>query len=226
MVRRSSLYVEGTDDTHVIKHLLKRHGIECPFDDEVVADTLPAIVPEIKRAGNKDQVLEAIESAVKFGTGHSVGFVLDADEVVANSWRAVCGRLSFLRPKPPTALPTTGFVADVPDYRSRVGVWLMPDNQTSGALEEFLKELVDDSDALLPFAYEATDTAKRHRATFPNNKREKAVLRAWLAWQKEPGLPFGTAIAAKYFTVDSPTALALLRWFDELFGTQAVAGRQ
>ena len=75
MVKRSSLYVEGTDDQHVVKHLLLRHGVECPFDDEVVPAALPPVNPKIKRLGNKDKVLHQMETAVKFATGRSVGFV-------------------------------------------------------------------------------------------------------------------------------------------------------
>ena len=223
MPQRSSLYVEGTDDKHAIKHLLLRHGVDCPLADEVVPDTLPVTIPEIKPAGNKDKVLQAMEPAVRFGTGHSVGFVVDADDDAPNSWHAVRDRLSFLNPKPPTELPASGFIADVPDYRVRVGVWLMPDNRTSGALEHFLKDLVDEDDPLLPLAYESTTAARDRGARFPEIKQVKAVIHAWLSWQKEPGRPFGTAIAAKYFSADSETAMAFLLWFDELFGTAAVS---
>ena len=221
MPERSSLFVEGTDDKHAIRHLLRRHGVECPFAGEVVPDTLPAMFPEIKPAGDKDRVLDAIEPAVSFGTGHSVGFVIDADEAAENTWHAARDRLSFLDPKPPTELPATGFIADVPDYKTRVGVWLMPDNRTSGALEHFLKDLVDQDDPLLALAHESTKAARERGATFSPVKHVKAVIHAWLAWQEEPGRPFGTAIAARYFNADSEAALAFLRWFDELYGTNA-----
>lgn len=223
MPERSSLFVEGTDDKHAIKHLLRRHGVDCPLDNEIAPDTLPPIFPAIKPAGDKDKVLDAMEPAVKFGTGHSVGFVVDADVAADDSWHAVRNRLSFLSPEPPKKLPDGGFIANVPDYRVRIGVWLMPDNRTSGALEHFLENLVNEDDPLLPLAYESTTSAQERGAAFPENKRVKAVIHTWLAWQSEPGRPFGTAIAAKYFNADSPTALAFLVWFDQLFGTTAAA---
>ena len=223
MVKRSSLYVEGTDDKHAIKHLLARRGVDCPFHDEIAPATLPPTNPEIRPAGDKGQVLGAMEPAVKFGTGLSVGFVLDADSAATNSWHAVRDRLSFLKPKPPRKLPATGFVANVPAYRVRVGVWIMPDNRASGALENFLLSLIDADDLLLPLAYESTDRAKDIGANFSEIKREKAVIHAWLSWQQEPGLPFGTALAARYFNADTHSALPFLRWFDDLFGTNSAA---
>ena len=221
MAHRSSLHVEGTDDKHAIRHLLLRHGVECPLEGEIIPDTLPAMFPEIKPAGDKDKVLDAIEPAVRFGTGNSVGFVLDADEAAPNSWDAVRHRLSFLDPPPPAELPATGFVAYMPDYQVKVGVWLMPDNRTSGALEHFLEDLVDQGDPLLALAREATTTARERGAAFADVKRVKAVIHAWLSWQEEPGLPYGTAIAARYFDAGSEAAQPFLRWFDRLFGTDA-----
>ena len=221
MPQRSSLHVEGPDDQHVIRHLLLRNGVACPLEGEIIPDTLPTTFPQIKPAGDKDKVLEAIVPAVKFGTGHSVGFVVDADEAAAHSWDAVRNRLSFLDPKPPAEVPATGFVAYVPDYRVRVGVWLMPDNRGAGALEHFLEDLVDPRDPLLALAREATTTARERGAAFPDVKHVKAVVHAWLSWQEEPGLRYGTAVAAKYFDADSQTAQSFLRWFDRLFGTDA-----
>lgn len=112
----------------------------------------------------------------------------------------------------------------MPDYKARVGVWLMPDNCTSGALEHFLKDLVDESDPLLALAHDATTAAQDRGATFPAAKHMKAVIHAWLSWQEEPGRPFGTAIAASYFNADSEAALSFLRWFDVPYGTNAAGG--
>ena len=108
-------------------------------------------------------------------------------------------------------------------YNARVGVWLMPDNQEEGihgegTLERFLETLVDDDDSLFRYAREATARAKTdHGASYPDGDIRKAVLHAWLAWQKEPGLPYGTAIRARYFMHDSPVAARFVAWFRRLF---------
>ena len=216
---RSSLHVEGNDDVHVVRHLLQRHGINCPVKGGVGSESdYSPNVPEIRRAGDVQAVLDAMRVAVQVSNGRSVGFVLDADAEPQDRWRAVCARLCWFDIELPDRIPTQGFVEDVPDFQARVGVWLMPDNRQSGALEHFLQGLVDENDALLPFAETSTTDAKKKGAKFVDSKRQKAVLHTWLAWQEDPGLPYGTAIGAKYFRHDSGAAQAFVRWYRSVFG--------
>ena len=217
-VERSRLHVEGTDDVHVVKHLLLRHGIDCPSSgDKRPSHEFAPNVPEITRAGDKDSVLAAIGTAVPVSVGRSVGFVLDADAVPHDRWSAVRKQLRVFGLDLPTEIPAEGFIADVDDFRARVGVWLMPDNQREGALEQLLENLVDEHDPILLLAESSTTDALTKGAEFPEVKRRKAILHAWLAWQKEPGLPYGTAIRARYFRVDSPAALAFVEWYRSVF---------
>ena len=215
-VERSSLHVEGTDDVHVVRHLLLRHGIDCPITGRLSDDFAPN-VPQIAAAGDVQAVLDAIGTAVPVSNGRSVGFVLDADVEPRDRWRAVCGRLREFGLNLPDTIPPGGFVDTVVEYRARVGVWLMPDNQRGGAVERFLEDLVDDADSLLPIAESSTAAAQTEGAKFPEAKHRKAVLHAWLAWQQEPGLPYGSAIYAKFFRDDSPAALAFVDWYRRLF---------
>ncbi len=223
MTERSSLYVEGVDDQHVVRHLLLKHGIACPLPDDLDNADISPLVPEIRAAGDREKVLDAMRF-VKFSTGHSVGFVIDADEVASNRWQAVRNRLEDLGLSTPRAMPADGFVVDVPDSNVRVGVWLMPDNVSPGALEDFLRALIDEEDALLPFADATTVQAKARGADFPESKRKKAVLSAWLAWQRDPGRRYGTAVNARYFNPEGTVAFEFVEWFNRLFGTAALTG--
>lgn len=215
---RPSLHVEGVDDVHTIKHLLSRHGFNCPTSELRKEDKFSENVPLIKAAGDKDKVLAAMETAVPVSNGRSVGFVLDADEVPENRWQAVRNRLGKFELDLPDSMPQDGFVDDIAALKVRVGVWLMPDNQRSGALEDFLQDLVREEDPLYPIAICSTEKARANGAGFSESSRNKAVLHAWLAWQRTPGLPYGTAVSAEYFRVDSPAALAFVEWYKELFG--------
>ena len=217
-VERSNLHVEGTNDVHVVHHLLLRHGIDCPISGEKrPRHEFAANVPEITPAGDENAVLAAIRTAVPVSNGRSVGFVLDADAVPRSRWQAICDRLRAFGLELPDEIPNDGFVADIEDYRTRVGVWLMPDNQREGALEQFLEDLVQEGDSLLPIAEISTVDAQKSGAQFRPADHRKAVLHTWLAWQKEPGLPYGAAVKAKFFRVDSPAALAFVEWYRRVF---------
>ena len=217
-VERSELHVEGRDDVHAVKHLLLRHRIDCPL----ARDSLPARdfapnVPEIRGARDRNAVLDSIEPAVRVSNGRSVGFLLDSDGEPRNRWRAVCDRLRVFELDLPDEIPPEGFVGDVTEFGAHVGVWLMPDNRREGALEQFLEELDDDDDALFPIAERSTAEATRNGAEFPVAQHRKAVLHAWLAWQKAPGLPYGTTIKAQFFRDDRPAALAFVEWYKRVF---------
>ena len=215
MEERSQLWVEGSDDDHTVRHLLIRHGIN--YDHK----PWPPRVPYIRQAGDKDKLLRDVRLNVSASTGRAVGFVLDADSSLQDRWRAMLSRLRGVGVEVPEDIPPDGFVGESQTYGTRVGVWLMPDNRQEGTLEDFLRTLVKEEDKLLPYAQESTIQAKkRHGADYRNVDEQKAILHAWLAWQEVPGLPYGTAIRARYFRQDSPVAEQFVSWFHRVFQLQ------
>ena len=208
---RPLLYVEGADDSHAIRHLLIRHGVD--YD----RDPWPGEYPRIEKLGGKPALLESFETAIRVSNNRSVGFVLDANSSLQDCWNAVSSRLRNVGVDAPGKIPRGGFVGEAETYRARVGVWIIPDNRRDGALEDFLRDLIDEEDPLLPHAEQSTNRAKELGACFPENGAGKAVLHTWLAWQREPGLPYGTAMRARYFRDDSPAARAFVGWFRAVF---------
>ena len=200
------VHVEGHDDEHVIRHLLLRHG--------VAADDLPGFVGALA----KDGVLKAMKVAVPAGTGRSLGFVLDANDDPEATWSAARSRLIGLGVGAPVKMPGAGFVGESAEFGARVGVWLMPDNRRAGAVEDFLKDLIEEADPLLSHAESATGTARELGARFGDADARKAVLHAWLAWQRNPGRPYGVAIKARFFRHDSDAAMRFVAWFGRLCG--------
>ena len=200
------LFVEGPDDQHAIGHLLLRRGCD------------PLAVPAIKKSGSKKEVLRAIRVAVRAATGGSVGFVLDANDHPQATWESAASRLRDVGVETPTAIPAGGFAGNSEDYGTRVGVWLMPDNRRTGALEDFLRDLIEEGDPLLPHAEDSAGRAQELGARFASTAARKAVLHTWLAWQQEPGRPYGVAIKARYFGATSAAADQFLTWFEQVFG--------
>jgi hypothetical protein len=200
------LHVEGIDDLHTIAHLLVRHG-------------LPPNQVDIREAKGDRNVLDIMRNAVvaTADTSCSIGFVIDADGPVSQRWESVRYHLCDLGLPLDTILPDTGYIGDSTTLALRVGVWIMPDNEVPGTLEDFLHALVPPGDSLIHHAHEATEKAVRLGAEFPSQDRLKAKLYCWLAWQKEPGRPFGVALNCKFFRHDSVVALKFVEWFKNLY---------
>ena len=214
------LRVEGKDDKHVIASLLKRHCIDLGTVD------IRSSADAEEDSGGKDRLLRGMRTLVATSTGRAVGFALDANGAVTDRWRAVRNQLEHLELELPNDIPENGFVGNALAVQARVGVWLMPDNRRSGALEEFLRDLVDDKDRLFLHTEESTAKAQNLGAMFPNVKRRKAVLHAWLAWQERPSLPYGLSITAHYFRHESPAALTFLDWYRRVFETTPAIGER
>ena len=201
------LYVEGKDDIYAIRQLLIRHG----FGHQEVQEFGEVM-------GDKQGVLDAIRVAVSAGTGKSLGFVMDANDSPQNTWQAVTARLRQVGVQTPKEIHEGGFVGESKAYKARVGVWLMPDNRKTGALEDFLRDLIEEGDPLFTHAEDSAREAKSHGAQYSDRNYLKAVLHTWLAWQKKPGRPYGTAIGARYFGADGATAERFINWFRNVFG--------
>jgi hypothetical protein len=201
------LLVEGPDDLHSIAHLMKRHGV----DWENTAVTLPFI----HETNGINELLDVIPVAAK-GAYTRLGIVLDADVDLANRWQQIRDRLARVGINLPTAPLATGTIVEGFRPTSQLGIWLMPDNRSPGRLEEFLQNLVPSENDCWTFALQATEEAVRRGCRVSDTV--KSTIFAWLAWQNEPGLRFGTALKARVFGHDSVEALAFVAWFRALFG--------
>ncbi len=206
MSGRKGLYVEGKDEEHVIKHMCEIHGIG-------------RLEPIVTREGVVD-LLSAFEKEVPLFNreGDTLGIVVDADTNVDARWQAIRNRLLDLgyvavpnRPQP------DGAILDPPQNTllPRVGVWLMPDNLNAGKLENLLKQMVPASDVLIDHARVVVSSLPL--SNFTVNDKIKAVMHTWLAWQVEPGRPYGTAITAGYFDAHAPAAEKLVSWLHRLY---------
>ena len=206
------LCVESQHDQHVVIHLVKRHGVNWSDNDHPV---------NVKNSKNDSGVLNAIRDEVDAakGTGRAVGFILDIDTTAVGRWAQVEKALKTVGMNPPHQPVIGGYIEKSLALNVQVGVWLMPDNQLyQGDLEDFLKTLLPNSDKLYAFAEKSSEEAILHDAKYMNPKdRKKANLHCWLAWQEEPGVPYGQAINFKYFESQSAEATAFVTWFKTLF---------
>lgn len=215
MAEACALYVEGKDDLHAIRHLLMRHSVGVSTDESDKGDRSKIL---IKAWGDSVEGLTAGIPTICRLARTAVAFVVDADPMVgiAGRWTRVTQQLSLVGVMAPPQPEPGGFNGNIPDTNVKVGVWLMPDNQRDGTIEVFLRDLIDDNDMLISSAESAVNTVRGIDQRFPDPCVKKAELATWLAWQHEPGCPYGTAIRARYVRVDSEAALSFVKWIRNL----------
>ncbi len=201
------LLVEGTDDEHVLKHICGNRGV--------------AHLDEVKPHGSVDTLLESIPVRLKASEdGDIVGVVIDADTNVDASWHSLRDRLIDVGYQDVPADPAPdGTILDPPagTLLPRVGIWIMPDNRTSGILEDFLRFLVPQEGHLFKHVQSSVATIPEGERRFSAVTEPKAIIHTWLAWQKEPGKPLGTAITARFLDPNVAQVDVLVSWLNRLF---------
>lgn len=217
--RKRWLIVEGSDDLFVTVELLARHGA---FWGDSIREA-SAVLPYIFNAQSVDNLRDTL--AVQAKSRQRLGAILDADVDADKAWSKVRRRLCAITDPPawlsrmleklPDALPREGIIVE--DGERALGIWVMPDNGTRGALEDFLVDLVPPGDVHWDAARESVAAAIRRGVRFPEQHRSKAEIHTWLAWQKEPGVPFGRAVKSAYFRHDAAGAMAFIAWFRRMF---------
>ena len=202
------LLVEGVNDEHVLKHICGNRRL--PHLDEV------------RPHGNVERLLDAILVQLKASDeeGDAVGVVVDADADLHNRWRSI--RTKFqdagFHDMPETPAPD-GTILDPPDgtLLPRAGVWIMPNNRIPGILEDFLKLLIPQPNSLLDHVETSVAAIPPAHRRFRSVAEPKAIIYTWLAWQKEPGMPPGSAITAGSFDATVTEVDRLVGWLERLF---------
>lgn len=211
--QKNILLVEGKDDLNVIAHLL-RHHLAIEKVEEVV---------NIQDKESVNNLLDGLRNDLQRSELERLGIILDADFPPENRWAALRDRLTRLADITVAGLPTAPaadgliFPAQRQDREVRVGVWLMPDNQRSGMLEDFVSFLVPAGDLLWGRTKTVVADIPTDQRRFPTQHQSKAEIHTWLAWQEEPGKPLGLAIRARYLDAAAPHAQRFVGWLRQLF---------
>jgi hypothetical protein len=196
------LLVEGSDDQHLIRNLLRDHGVTLDLPKEI-----------LDCGGVETLLHDSLRLHLSFGYT-SIGIVVDADYDIQTRWDSVRNRLVQegyeipLTPQPEGLIITT--------RQPTVGVWIMPDNKLPGTIEDFAKQLVPDGDDLWPLVEQSVAAIPSEWRRFADASTRKAQIHTYLAWQKDPGTPLGLAITKKYFQTNAELALTFVDWIKRL----------
>ncbi len=204
MADKNVLLVEGSDDFHVTGHLLGHNKI-------------PEGIITIKKKGGYPNLLGTLKVELQASDLEKIGIVVDADTDLSNRWQELHYRFDEAGytslPKSPEADGTIIQQKDLP----KAGIWLMPDNKLPGILEDFVKFLVPANDLLLDKSLECVNSIPEEQRRFAPQHHSKAHIHTWLAWQKEPGTPLGSAITKRYLDADVSHARQFIRWIRRLY---------
>jgi hypothetical protein len=205
------LLVEGKNDRHVIWALCQQYQLPETFSVEV---------PQEEGTEGVDALLNGLPERLKAENLRTLGIVVDADRNLSGRWQSLKDKLSSIGYRDiPQSPPPEGWVCAPSDpYVPRVGVWLMPNNQLPGMLEDFVAYLIPPGDTLHPKAeaiLQEIEQAGLNRYSLIHHP--KALIHTWLAWQEKPGMPMGQAITAQALSCDSPIALIFIEWLKHLF---------
>lgn len=192
------LLVEGVDDKHVTDHLLQQNNSKF----------------EILDKGGIDPLINAIEAEVRAPSRKVVGILVDANDSVKSRWMAVATQLrkaDIVTPEEPDPAGT------IIDSAPRVGIWLMPNNQESGELEDFVARMIPTNDTVWPLSEKYVNGIPNDARKFKPGKTLRAKVHSWLATREEPR-KMGAAIGAGDLNVAAPEAVRFVEWLRRLFG--------
>ena len=193
------LLVEGQDDEHVVGHIRDRHPSAPSFD--------------IVNKGGINGVRDSISVEIKAPGRLAVGILVDANSTLMDRWKAVRDRIMKENIQVPTHPNPDGTIID---GTPRVGIWLMPDNESSGELEDFVKQMIPTGDPVWPLSQRYIDGIPQANRKFADRKKLRAQLYAWLATREDPK-KMGLAIGAHDLNMDGILCKKFVVWLMALF---------
>lgn len=208
------LLVEGQDDKHVTRHIVTRSGLNIGIDSDL----------DIQVTTSVESLIDSIPSTIDAPGREVVGILTDANDHPDRRWQSITERLRKSNGFRGTALPTrpapAGTIIQGGLRRPRVGIWLMPNNQSPGELEDFVAGMIPHDDLIWPraetYINEIIRDVPRPLRKFTEKKALRAKVHAWLATREHPR-QMGTAIGARDLAVDVRDCQSFADWLRRLF---------
>lgn len=198
------LLVEGNDDQHVIWALCEKFTVTENFD---VID-----------CEGITKLYEQLPVRFKQAQVNTIGLIIDADSEINDRWKSISALLSLQGFTIPQEIPIEGLILKN-NSGFKIGVWIMPNNNENGMLEDFISFLVPKEDKILPIVNNTLANIENQGLNqYSLIHKSKATIHSWLSLQSDPGTPMGLGITKRYLTTDEETCLKLVNWLKKLYG--------
>ena len=196
------LLVEGNDDKHVIWALCEKFAIVQNF--------------EVIDCKGINLLQEQITVRLKQSDIRTIGIIVDADADLQKRWNSISSIISEQGFHCPPEIPSEGFI--VLKGEIKIGIWIMPNNNTTGMLEDFISFLVPVDDKLFLRSNATLSQMEQENINrYSLTHKSKALIHTWLAWQSDPGTPMGLAITKKYLTNTEENCSVFIKWINDTF---------
>lgn len=219
------LFVEGEDDKSFFKKIIELSELN-PNNPEIQV----APPKEFNGKDSKGGVLERLPfllNQIKDGTLQRLAIVVDADYKNEKGGGLGCQKTiekiaemiaPFHFSLDQSITPSNGLIFKNSNNYNDLGLWVMPDNQRDGMLEDFIKDCILSSERDL-FNH-AVDIVK----SVPNKKFKeihysKAEIATWIAWQNPPGHGIYYALKENNLLLDAENEpfKHLQNWLKQVF---------
>lgn len=239
--KKYELYVEGHNDQCIIASIgyqkkLKpnKDKYELKFGDNIVAIKYN----QNDQSGNDDKAYEMLQNALtapqQFG---AIALIVDADadkhkkaqdrlnrfiEIVniINDSENIYDTTISLKNEGIILEPIEKYV----DIYPKVGLWIMPDNQNTGAIENFLWQSGVNTkysntyhtvaELVTKFEQDKSNPPITH---YIPNHHHKALVYTFLAWVEDPGNPMGRSIDKECWNIESVIVNEFMNWLNKLY---------
>ena len=213
------LLVEGVNDRSFYERLCQAHKL----------DTKVTIAPPRDVGGDfntKQGAINHLPNLLKLMPDaqlERLALIVDADNAAdGGGYSRTVAQISKLLgdfgfETKPTKVATGGLVFQHKDGLADFGLWVMPNNQDEGILEDWIQQSIVAGDHPL------SAHAKAIVASLPNKKftpvrLRKAEVATWLAWQARPGEGLYYAVEGNLLDKNAPLYTGLKSWLVQVFG--------
>ena len=167
----------------------------------------------IREKGGVPGLIPGIRGEILVEGRTAVGILVDANDCPKARWQAVTDRIRKAGLEPPSSPDPNGTIID---GKPRVGIWLMPDNESPGELEDFIAEMIPHDDAVWPLSEDYVNGIPEADRKFAEGKTLRAKVYAWLATRSDPR-PMGLAIGAGDLNTQGEVSNRFVSWLRRLY---------
>jgi hypothetical protein len=224
------LFVEGEDDKSFFTKIIALTDLNADIPNIQVAPP-----KEFNGKDSKGGIFERLPfllEQIKDGTLSKLAIVVDADYDKKEGGGLGCQRtidkIAEIVSVPPyhfalterPKLQSGGLLFKSSNGYNTLGLWVMPDNQQDGMLEDFIKDCIK-SDELALFNYAKEVVKNVPNKKFEEHHHSKAEVATWIAWQKPPGHGIYYSVRENNLLLDEESKLfkELKVWLKQVFKT-------